>query len=328
MKARMQEGYYVLRAPLGYRYQKVKGRGRMLFPVEPFASIVREGFEGFATGRFGSQAEVTRFFQTFPEFPRGKDGHVLDQRTIDILTHPIYTGHICSDVYDVHWIKGHHEAIVSLETFNKVQKLRKRDTRPAKRANIGNDFVLRGNAVCACCGNKLRSSWSKGKTKSYAYYLCQTQGCDVYGKSIPRDKLEDSVGEIIKTLQPTRSFVALATDMFRHAWAARLEQANARLQSSKDEIARINKEIDTVLDRIMSTSNQTIIRRYEEKIEQLEKEKALQGGTLTNQVEPAGALEEKLELALGFLANPWKLWETGSINVRRTVLKLAFTGPV
>jgi site-specific DNA recombinase len=27
---------------------------------------------------------------------------------------------------------------------------------------------------------------------------------------------------------------------------------------------------------------------------------------------------------LTFLANPWKLWESGNINLRRAVLKLAF----
>ena len=32
----------------------------------------------------------------------------------------------------------------------------------------------------------------------------------------------------------------------------------------------------------------------------------------------------KLEHALTFLANPWKLWETGQIKLRRTLLKLAF----
>jgi hypothetical protein len=66
----------------------------------------------------------------------------------------------------------------------------------------------------------LRSSWSKGLTKSYAYYLCQSKHCDSYGKSIPRDRLEGDVGEIIKTLQPTQSLVTLATAMFRHIWDA------------------------------------------------------------------------------------------------------------
>lgn len=44
MEARMQNGYYVHSAPIGYEYRKVDGRGKMLFPVEPIASIIREAF--------------------------------------------------------------------------------------------------------------------------------------------------------------------------------------------------------------------------------------------------------------------------------------------
>ena len=39
---------------------------------------------------------------------------------------------------------------------------------------------------------------------------------------------------------------------------------------------------------------------------------------------PTGTFEEKLEPALQFLANPWKLWETGQIALQRVVLRLAF----
>lgn len=49
---------------------------------------------------------------------------------------------------------------------------------------------------------------------------------------------------------------------------------------------------------------------------------------LSKQDDPTGAFEEKLELALKFLSNPWKIWENGSVPVRRLVLKLAFAGPI
>ncbi|MBL4750139.1 MAG: hypothetical protein JKX71_06075 [Amylibacter sp.] len=40
--------------------------------------------------------------------------------------------------------------------------------------------------------------------KRYPYYLCQTKACDSYGKSIPRDRLESTFGEIVKTLEPSK----------------------------------------------------------------------------------------------------------------------------
>ncbi|MEP2640814.1 recombinase family protein [Roseobacter sp.] len=328
MKACMESGYYVHAAPIGYKYAAVRGRGKMLFPDAPLASIIKEAFEGYASGRFASQAEVTRFFERYPEFPRNKHGRVVQQHTADILTHTAYTGHIHSDHYGIHWLKAHHQAIVSLELFERVQQRRKGVTYAPKRANIGDDFALRGTVVCDCCETSFRSSWTKGATKLYPYYLCQTKGCDAYGKSIPRDTLEGEVGDLIKTLQPTQGLIAVASAIFRQVWDIRRDQAKALRASSKRELTRVEKEINAVLDRIMSASNAAIICPYEDKVEGLERQRAILTEKLGKEVEPKGAFEEKLELALTFLSNPWKVWENGGIYARRLVLKLAFTTPI
>ena len=281
-----------------------------------------------ASGRFATQAEVTRFCAAFPEFPRNKKGEVVQQRIADFFSHPIYTGHICSKHYGIHWLKAQHEPLISLELFEKVQKRRAGATYAPKRANIGDDFVLRGALVCGCCGTPQRSSWSTGCRKRYAYYLCQTKSCEAYGKSIPRDTLEAEVGDIVKTLQPTQGLMTLAKAMFRHIWEARRDQAKEMGASGKREILRLEKEIEGVLDRIMTASNDTIIRRYEDKVEVLERQKALMVENTTKQVEPKGAFDEKLELACQFLASPWKIWGNGTTAARRLVLKLAFTTPI
>ena len=62
MRARAQNGYWVSHAPIGYKYANIKGHGKMLVKDEPLASLVKEGLEGFASGRFGSQVEVQRSF--------------------------------------------------------------------------------------------------------------------------------------------------------------------------------------------------------------------------------------------------------------------------
>ena len=45
-------GYYVFAVPVGYRYEKVEGHGRVLVRAEPLAFIVQEALEGYASGRF------------------------------------------------------------------------------------------------------------------------------------------------------------------------------------------------------------------------------------------------------------------------------------
>lgn len=217
MKARMQSGYWVHDAPVGYRYEAVKGRGKMLFPNSPLDDIVREAFEGFACGRFQSQAEVRRFFESFPHFPRNRQNKIPQQRVTDIFTQLLYAGYVCSETYGISWLKGQHESLISVETFEKVQERRKGVAKAPKRKNIGEDFALRGFVCCADCSTPLRSSWVKGNTKRYPYYLCQTKACDSYGKSIARDKVEGDIGALIKTLQPTEGLFKMAAAMFRLA---------------------------------------------------------------------------------------------------------------
>ncbi|MEN7538825.1 hypothetical protein ABDJ38_16775, partial [Aurantiacibacter sp. DGU5] len=70
MRARALNGYWVFQTPIGYRYERVTGQGKVLQLVEPVASIVRAALEGFANKRFGIKAEVKRFLEAQPDFPR------------------------------------------------------------------------------------------------------------------------------------------------------------------------------------------------------------------------------------------------------------------
>ena len=324
MKARMQSGYWVHNAPIGYRYETVKGRGKMLFADPPLDGIVREAFEGFASGRFQTQAEIKRFFESFPNFPRNRNGVITQQRVTDILIHPIYTGYICSDTYGISWLKGQHEPLISVEVFEKAQAQRTGVAKAPKRKNIGEDFALRGFVCCSDCNVPLRSSWVKGRSKHYAYYLCQTEACESYGKSIARDKVEDGVGALIKPLQPTEGLFKLAAAMFRYAWDARRHQARDIASTGRQQVRELEKQMDALLNRVLDATNSAVIRKYEDRIGELERQKVVLAEQIANQAEPKQSFEEKLEPVLTFLANPWKIWESGNIHLRRTVLKLAF----
>ncbi len=324
MKARMQSGYWIHGAPIGYRYETIKGRGKVLVPNPPFDAIIREGFEGYASGRFQTQAEVKRFFESFPDFPRNKHGEVKQQRVTDILTQPIYAGYICSETYDLNWLKAQHAPLISLEVFDKVQTHREGVAKAPARKNIGDDFALRGFVLCGDCETPLRSSWAKGKYKAYPYYLCQTKGCASYGKSIPRDRLEGDFGAVVKSLQPNPSLIELVRLMFHDIWNQRLAQSQEVLRAGKRQLADVEKQIDTLLTRIMSATSDAVVGTYEQKISELEKNKVRLQDQMVNRAPQKGKFDEILELSLQFLANPWKIWETGDITLRRTVLKLAF----
>ncbi|WP_227271256.1 recombinase family protein [Roseobacter weihaiensis] len=330
MLARIEAGYWVFRTIPSYRYKQTRGEGKLLVRDEPVASIVQEAFEGFASGRFPNQVDVQRFLEAQPEFPKQLPGCKLRlQKVTDILTHPLYAGDVQAVKWNVASRKGRHEPLVSRATFNKVQRRIAEGARAPRRANIGDDFALRGYVCCDACEAPLRSCYTQGGSGGrYAYYLCHTKGCSEYGKSIRREQLEGEFETLLKSLRPAMPLYRIVRDMFWDAWEQRNAQSGQSRKSLANSLRKIESQIDTFVDRIGEASSPAAIAAYERKISALEEERLLAEEKLTGIGAQNGGKDreakEKIELSLAFLANPWKLWETGDKTLRKLVLRLTF----
>ena len=326
MRARVMNGYWVFHAPIGFRYEKVAGHGKLLVRDEPLASIIAEALNGFASGRFESQGEVKRFLETQPAFPKDRNGTVRYEEVIRLMRRPHYAGYIEVPDWDVGLRKGHHQGLISFDSWNRIQERVTEAARAPARKDISADFPLRGFITCGCCDNPLTANWSKSKTgKKHPYYMCFTKGCDSYRKSIRRDALEGEFAELVRTMQPRGDMIALFKALFRKAWDARADQAKAMQVTLKRDLAKVEKGIEQLLDRLVEASSPSVISAYESRVAKLEREKLILAEKLTMRAKPVRPFDELFELACGFLASPWKLWEKGPLALKRTVLRLAFT---
>ncbi len=122
--------------------------------------------------------------------------------------------------------------------------------------------------------------------------------------------------------------MTIATAMFRLAWNQRRDQAGEVLKAGQRKLKEMDARGEKLMERIMHAESETMIPIYEGEIVALERSKAVLTEQLAKQAEPQGSFEEKLEPALAFLANPWKLWESGHVALRRTVLRYALAGPL
>ncbi len=326
MRARSLGGYWVFQAPIGYQYVRKAGHGKVLVRHEPYATMLQEAFEGFATGRFETQVEVKRFLESCPEFPKDtKSGEIRNQRITDWLTRPIYAGYIEVPNWNVSLRKGQHEALISFETFQKIQDRLTAGAKAPARKNISEDFPLRGFVLCHDCSKPLTACWSKSKTgKKHPYYLCPTKGCTSYRKSIRRDVLEGEFIDLLHTLQPTESLFDLAKTMFKDIWTQRQAQADVWLARQKRYADKIDKQIEGILDRIVDSDNPAVVTAYEARITKLEKERLVIAEKLQNGARPTHTFEDLFELAFKFLQNPWKIWASGQLTLQKMVLRLAF----
>ncbi len=330
MRARVQNGYWVFQAPVGYRYERVSGHGKLLVRDEPKATTLQEALEGYASGRFQTQVEVKRFLERQPAFPKDlPNGEIRNQRIADILTRSVYAGYVEAPNWNVSLRKGKHEGLISFETFEKIQTRLKGTAKAPARKDIHADFPLRGFVLCNDCGKPLTACWSKSKTgKKHPYYLCPTKGCESYRKSIRRDELEGAFEELLQRLEPSKSLFDIVKAMFRDAWNMKLLQVKSDAKELERQKADLEKQIETLLERIIETDNLSVVKAYESKIAKLERSKALVEEHILSAGKPQHTLEESFELAMRFLSSPWKIWENGDLLWKKTVLRLAFSEPI
>ena len=324
MRARLFNGCWPFQAPVGYRFARVSGGGKLLQRAEPAASIVAEALEGFACGRFELQADVMRFLQDHPLFPKDRSGKVRAEAVTRLLNQPLYAGYVEHKPWDISRRKGQHGPLVSLDTYQHIQDRLHGKVREPWRPNLNEDFPLRGFVACDDCGSGLTACWAKGRSARHPYYHCPKKGCDSYGKSVRRADIEGEFELLLASTRPTPGLVKVASAMFKEIWDARVAQIGAQGTALKSELLKIEKQITQFIDRAMATNAPAMIEVYEGKVVELTTQKSLIEEWIANSGRPASSFDASLRTALDFLANPSKLWNSGSLDSRRAVLKLTF----
>ena len=324
MKSRLKSGYWVFQAPVGYRYQKTAGQGKILVRDEPIATIIQEALEGYASGRFQLQVEVKRFLETFPEYPKGRNGTIPNQRVTDLLTRVLYAGFIESKDWDVSLRPGRHEGLISLETYKKIQDRLQGNAKTPARKDLNLDFPLRGFVTCGECGHSLTACWSKGKTAHHPYYMCFKKGCSSYRKSIRREVIEGEFEQFLLSLKPSKELFNLALAMFKDLWQYRIDFQKSHSKSLALEISKTEQKIEQLLDRIVEAESNSVVSAYEKRISQLQLEKEIMQEKISQCGRPIRDFDESFRTSMDFLANPHQLWATGRMEDRHAVMKLTF----
>jgi len=326
MKARMERGYWVLPIPkhYAYKYIEAEGGGHVLVKNEPFASIVKEALEGFASGRFQTKTEVARFLESFPEYPRMKNGQVHRSHSDTLLKSVIFTAHIEYEPWGVSLRKAKHEPLISYETFLRIQERLRAGAHAPAKTNLNEDFPLRGFVQCEC-GTPYTSCWSKGRNAKYPYYTCQTKGCEHKGKSIRREVIEGEFEDLLESMVPSEGILKAAGKMLKDIWDHRIKYADARKQSLQSQLTAKDREIQKLLDLVVEAGIPSVVKAYEEKIKKCEDEKIVICEKIASCGRPLMTFDQNYRTAMKFLANPLILWGSEQYAHKRMLLKMAFT---
>ena len=222
-------------APYGYKLTDGQ-----LIVEENEAEAVRVIFDKYANTDMGSNG-ISKYLeqQGIKKKARQNGKNTLFSAKLikDILDNPVYVGKIAygrrknekvtgtRDQYhtvkqeDYMLFDGIHEAIVDLETWEKVQEKRKQQAKKYEHINVGNEQIhlLSGLLKCPICGagmygNKSIKNKNGKHYKDYFYYSCKHrtpvlghEKC-TFRKQLHEEKLNNAVAEIISKLVSNPKF--------------------------------------------------------------------------------------------------------------------------
>lgn len=228
--------------PLGYYREKVDRKDRkskgaeipILDKTDNRYELIKRVFEVFELGNH-SVKEITVLAKRWGL--RFRDGDEVSEKAMHkILRNQFYYGWLSMHGTKINFEgPGVHEAIISKETFFKVQEvLKSNNNRIGTRHRNRDEFPLKKIIKCSVCGKDLTASPSPNKQKRiFYYYHCKLQG----HIRIPVSRIENVFLDLLKNIQPTPGVL----NLFRRAMN---ELVDERLGDSTKNLTRLDKELE------------------------------------------------------------------------------------
>jgi site-specific DNA recombinase len=223
MGQKARNGGTIGKAPVGYLNVREVYEGREVRTVvvdQERAPFVVMGFELFATGRYTLEslhkALVEAGFRTRAT-PKRPSKPVSLTTVGDMLRDRYYLGYV---EYDGMEYQGRHQPLVSLELFERVQKVLDSHQGSGVRQRTHHHY-LKGALWCARCESRFIVQRAKGNGGVYCYFFCrgrQEGVCDQPYVNVRT--LEDAVLDHYATV--------VFTDEFKTAVRERLDDALAQ----------------------------------------------------------------------------------------------------
>ena len=321
-KARLEKGYWPFYPPPGYKSIKHQLHGKLLTPDKK-APIIKEALEGFVSGRFQNQVDLQKFLQT-KNFSESKKTSL--EAVKRLLTRIVYAGFIEYPKWEVTRRKGHHEAIVSLETYQQIQDKLSGKVKLRVRKDIRLDFPLRGFVLCAVCRKPFTASWSSGRKKKYPFYRCNQPECEMRGKSVNRGVLEGEFETLLKRIKPSKKTLNLTRAIFIQRWDNKIQEFNTLEKKIQNELTKVEEEINLFSIRASKAATETVVKVYEKQIEECGNKENKLRDSLQKIKNVLGKknFETTLDVVFEILKNPYSAWQKGDFAMKRLILQIVF----
>ncbi len=305
---RLKQGFYPMRAPIGYLDQGA-GKAKTIDPVK--GPIVKKAFDLYGTGQWSIPTLMDELYR------RGLRNHAGNGVTRNglhtILRNPFYTGVMRIKVSGETYL-GNHDALISKSLFDRVQDIL--HGRVGTRVNV-HDFLFRRFVKCEQCGRSLIGEEKKGIT----YYRCHAKTCPK--TSVREDGIVSAVHEALKVLAFSPEEKTYLMGRITELKANWIENREAYLQTLTmrltQVIERMNRLTDAYLDQALDKE------LFEERKTALVKERRMLEDQRRDYEANRRSVPEELQKFVELAGDAYSLYKMADPAKKRRLLRIVMS---
>ncbi len=313
---RVQEGWFVGKAPYGYR--NIRKDGRCVTETDAAAAkTVRRVFHLYAYEPLTLDALKDRLHREGVNYRPDSPGFARSKLHA-MLTDRAYIGEI---PFKGQWYPGKQEPLVDRATWDRVQALLGEKIYHAHQMTYAAEFMTCGHCGRAVTGEQIIKR-SKAGERRYVYYRCS----GYLAKGHPRVRITESEAErqVLALFGRMKVEDPEVRDWFRAVLAAQTHDAQADSRAQREELTRQASLLVAQQDRLLNlrlsedVDQDTFAKKHTELRDRLASIK-LQLDVLDRSHDETAELASKVFELSQTLQNKW---ETADYSVKRRILEI------
>lgn len=302
---RLKQGYYPLRAPLGYLDQG-KGKAKTIDPIK--GPMIRKAFDLYSTARYCLETLGDDLFRLGLRNHYG--GRVTRNGLSTLLNNPFYMG-VIRIKRTAESFSGQHEAIIGKALFDRVQLVLAGNFNARSQRHT---FQYRRLISCSGCHYSLIGERQKG----HVYYRCHTKTCAP--TSLREEVIESSVGQLLQRLQfgdEEKCYFRSRIAVLRKDWVAQRDDEarnlKLRLDQVKSRLERLTDAyLDQALDKVMFETRKKSLLIEQKNFEEC----------VSNLTRSMGNGLDRLEKFLELAGSAWLSYELALPEEKRAIVEI------
>ena len=321
------------RAKVGYLNVRKDFGGRLVntIDVDPKrAPLVSWAFERCATGEYSMSSlrdQLAEQGLTTRPTARWKEGPLSLNQLSLLLRDPYYLGMV---TYKGQVFDGRHEALVTAETFERVQEVLAVRRRPVQRDQVHTHF-LRGLMCCDRCdhaGREHRMIYTEAKNRSgqlYGYFLCrgrQESTCDL--PHLPVKDVERAVSREVKALTLDPDFAAEMKQHVRDALVVQQEGERSARARITAQLKKLEVQESNLLD--LAADGELAADAVKSRLRTLAVKRRTLVDKLARSDEQVKRHAEMVLAYLDLLERPYSFYVSATDAIKRRILEAFFSG--